>query len=154
MNNRYFPMFIPSAGKTALVAGGGKIASRRVESLLQFDFTIVVVSPTVNQQLKQLAEAGRVQWIRDTYHSSYLADADLATACTDDRAVNRQIGADARGRNIPVSVCDCKEECTFYFPAVAASDEVTCGIVGTGRDHRITKRAAAAIRELITRKAY
>ena len=147
-------MFVPSAGKTVLVAGGGKIASRRVESLLQFDFTVVVVSPAVRQKIERLVEAGNVRWIRDTYHVSYLADAALAVACTDDRAVNRQIGADARARNIPVSVCDCRQECTFYFPAVAVNDEVTCGMVGTGRDHRITKRAAAAVRKLITGKEY
>ena len=44
MENRVFPVFVPSDGKKVIVFGGGKIASRRVRSLMEFDFDVTVVS--------------------------------------------------------------------------------------------------------------
>lgn len=154
MDNRYFPVFVPSAGKDVLVIGGGSIASRRVGSLLCFDFAVTVVSPAVTEKLAALAKAGKIRWIRDLYDKCYLENPYMVLACTDQREVNRQVGLDAKEKSILVSVCDCREECTFYFPAIAAGEEVTAGIAGTGADHSAVRRAAAKVREVIERKAY
>lgn len=154
MKNRYFPLFVSSFGKEILVIGGGKIAERRIDTLTEFDFQITVVSPVVTEKLESLAETGRIVWIMDYYDKKYMNDCFMALACTCNREVNRSVGLDAKERGIPVSVCDRKEECTFYFPAVAAGEEVTAGIVGTGKDHGAVRRAAAKVREIIKRKAY
>lgn len=154
MDNRYFPVFIPSAGREVLVVGGGSIASRRVGSLLCFDFAVTVVSPVVTEELKALAESGKIRWICGSYDERYMERPYMVLACTDQREVNRQVGLDAKKKDIFVSVCDCKEECTFYFPAVAAGEEVTAGVAGTGKDHGAVRRAAAKVREVIERKAY
>ena len=53
-----------------------------------------------------------------------------------------------------MSVCDRREECTFFFPAVAVNDEVTVGIVGSGKTHRVTRKTAVRLREIVERKAY
>ena len=86
-----------------------------------------------------------VRWERRTYRSGDLAGAFLAVAATDDRAVNRQVGEEARALGIPVSVADCREECSFFFPAVCEGGGVTAGLVSRGgRDHGRTARAARA----------
>ncbi len=154
MKNRYFPVFVPSEGKKATVFGGGAIATRRVRTLMEFDFQVTVVAPLVSEQLKSLAAEGRINLITEPYQEKYLRDCYMVLACTDDRQVNRRIGACARERNILVSVCDNREECTFYFPAIAAGEEVTAGLVGSGADHKATRRAAKKVREIIERKAY
>lgn len=80
--------------------------------------------------------------------------ADLILACTDDRQLNRQIGAYARRRGIPVNVCDAREESGFWFPAVALNEELTMGLVGNGRSHDTVRNAAAALREIIEERKY
>lgn len=154
MKNRYFPLFVSSEGKEVLVIGGGKIAERRIGTLTEFDFQITVVSPALTEKLADLAETGRIVWIADSYDKKYMKDCFMVLVCTCDRKVNRRAGLDAKEKEIPVSVCDRKEECTFYFPAVAAGEEVTAGIAGTGNDHGAVRRAAAKVREIIKGKAY
>lgn len=46
MERPYFPMFVDLTGKNVLVAGGGRIALRRVTTLLRFGAAIRVVAPT------------------------------------------------------------------------------------------------------------
>lgn len=154
MEHRFFPVFVPPEGKKVLVIGGGSIAERRIRTLMKFDFTVVCVSPSAVAEISELAEQGKLTYIRDNYDKKYLKDCYMVLACTDRRQVNRQAGLDAREKNMLVSVCDSREECNFYFPAIAAGEEVTAGIVGSGRDHHATRRAAAAVRKVIEGKAY
>ncbi|MGN0658066.1 MAG: bifunctional precorrin-2 dehydrogenase/sirohydrochlorin ferrochelatase [Emergencia sp.] len=154
MENRYFPVFVSTEGRKAVIFGGGAIAERRVSTLLNFQFDITVVSPAVSETIAGYAAEGHLKYVRDIYSEKYLEDCFMAVACTDDRDVNREIGRAAKQRNILVSVCDSREECSFYFPAVAVNEEVTAGVAGDGSSHHITRRAAAAVRDIIERKAY
>ena len=90
-----------------------------------------------------------VSWLKRPYQSGDLAGAVLAVAATDDRAVNRRVGEDARALGIPVSVADRREECTFLFPAVCLGEELVAGVVSANNDHKAVARAAAAIRETL-----
>jgi hypothetical protein len=138
-----FPLFIDLRGKRVVLVGGGNIAARRVGSLRLFGCQMVVISP----ELRFHAED--VEWISRPYAAGDLDGADLVIAATDQRQVNRQVGMDARARHIPVSVADCEEECTFFFPAICAGDQVVAGVVSHGKDHNATARAAKAIRKVL-----
>ena len=81
--------------------------------------------------------------------AALLAGAALAVAATDDRAVHRAVGEEARALGIPVSVADCPEECTFFFPAVCTGENLVAGVIGRGDDHARTARAARAIRSAL-----
>lgn len=154
MENRVFPVFVPSDGKKVIIFGGGKIASRRVKSLMEFDFDVTVVSSSITEEIEKFADAGKLTYIDDRYAPTYIDDQFMVIACTDNREVNRSIGFIAKEQGCLVSVCDRLEECNFFFPAIAVNDEVTAGIVGSGKTHHITKRAAAEVRKIIEGKAY
>ena len=65
------------------------------------------------------------------------------------RPVNRAVGEEAKVQGIPVSVADCPEECTFFFPAVCTGENLVAGVIGRGDDHARTARAARAIRSAL-----
>ena len=71
----------------------------------------------------------------------------LVMAATNDRAVNHAAAQVCREWNIPISVADCKEECSFYFPAVAIKGSVVAGITASGTDHHLTRNMAQQVRE-------
>ena len=54
----YFPMFIELKDKPCLIAGGGKIALRKAETLLEFGAWVTVVAPDILPELR--AEEGIV----------------------------------------------------------------------------------------------
>lgn len=146
--HRYFPLFVDSAAQKAVVVGGGAIAARRLRTLTRFGFAIEIVSPAVSAECAALLGHPRVNWIQERYRAEHIAHAAIVLACTDDRVVNRAVGEQARERDIPVSVADRKEECTFFFPAVVSNDALVIGICSEGRDPGSVKRAAARIREI------
>ena len=143
MSTLRFPMFIDLTGKPVLVVGGGKIALRRANVLLDFGARVTIVSPACEAVPEGAA------YVKREYRSQDLAGAFLAVAATDSREINRQVGLDARALGIPVTVADRQEECTFFFPAVCRGQELIAGVVSDGSDHRKTARAARAIRSVL-----
>ena len=102
-----------------------------------------MVAPSLGAPLEGVAHIAR------RYQAGDLAEAFLAVAATDDRAVNRAVWEEAQGRGVWVNVCDCQSECGFFFPAICRSGHLAAGVAGDGTDHRRTAQAAAAIRKAL-----
>lgn len=142
-NGSHFPLFVDLAGRPCVIVGGGAIAERRAAVLTRFGAAVTVIAPT------WAGTVPGVDWQARPYAPGDLEGAFLAVAATDDRAVNRQVGEEARALGIPVSVADRREECTFLFPAVCLGEELVAGVVSANNDHKAVARAAAAIRETL-----
>ena len=82
-SSSYFPVFIDLSERKIVVAGGGRIALRRIRTLLQFTEMVTLVSPEALPELEALAEEGRIVWIREAYRRELILDADMVLACTD-----------------------------------------------------------------------
>ena len=121
-----------------LVIGNGRVASRRIEILKSFGAEVVVISPELNRKYQK----GDIAEINPFF----------VIAATNDRQVNHKAMLEASGLNIPVSVADCREECTCYFPAIAENENFIAGIVSKNGDHIGVKSIAQKIRELIKNK--
>ena len=138
-----FPLFLDLSGKSAVLIGGGAVASRRAAVLLSFGAKVTVISPVLRTPMKGVVHMPR------PYQPGDLEGAFLALAATDDRTVNHAVFLEARERGILVNVCDCPEECGFFFPAICRTDSLVAGVAGDGSDHRRTAQAAAAIRKTL-----
>lgn len=149
-----FPLFITSKDKDVLVVGGGKIATRRIETLLNFDFKVRCVAPSFSEKINKLGAMDKLTLVRGDYNISQVENAFIVLACTDDREVNHRVYTDCKDLQVLVNCCDVKEECDFFFPAIAINEDVTVGIVGDGKSHGKTREVASAVRDLIERKAY
>ncbi|MDR0512985.1 MAG: NAD(P)-dependent oxidoreductase [Treponema sp.] len=153
--HRFFPLFVDITGKTVLIIGGGKIALRRVSTLLQFDCRIHIIAEKPRSELETLAGeySGRINIDKRLFRGGDCSverePPFFVIAATDRREVNRAIAVECSALNIPVSVADCKDESTFYFPATAINDTIVAGICSGGNDHRALAAAAVKIREAI-----
>ncbi len=140
MKHRYFPLYIDISRKDILVAGAGKIALRRIKTLLKFESHITVVGKEVHQELWSLAESTDcIRVIQRQFEPEDLEGRDMVLACTDSGDVNREIVKACRERGILVNAADRKDQCDFYFPSVIVTDETVIGINGGGQNHRVVK---------------
>lgn len=137
-----FPLFVDLTGKPVVVVGGGTVGLRRTAALRRFGARVTVVAPALREAL------GGVDWVERAYQAGDLQGAFLAVAATDDRAVNHAVYEEAKRTGVPVNVCDCQEECDFFFPALCETGGVVAGVAGDGGDHQKTARAAALIRRV------
>lgn len=150
----YFPMFISIEGKPCLVVGGGRVALRKARGLIDFGAKVTMVAETVCEQASEEAavknsssEANGLhnsESIRICLRSFRKSDLHeqkwaLVVAATDDRRVNSAISAYCHKAGIPVNVADCREECTFYFPAYCKEGDTVLGISTSGKSPSMAK---------------
>ena len=76
----YFPFYMDIEGKLCVIAGGGKVAYRKVCDLLPFGATIKVVSPEWNAGLSALAEEPSFGSRLKLYRRLFSVEDDLADA--------------------------------------------------------------------------
>lgn len=145
MAKPYFPMFVDLSEKRALVVGAGRIAARRVGTLMAFCGHIRVVAPEVSPEMAALD----VDVARRRFEVGDLEGADLVLAATDDIRLNAEIARLCRQRGVPVNVSSDRTLCDFYFPGVAMAGNVVAGISASGVDHRLAHRATGAVREAL-----
>lgn len=110
-------MMLCVRGRRCLVVGGGGVAVRKVEALVTEGALVTVVAPTPQKRLEVLAEAGRIRLERRAYQAGEASTYVLVFAATDDRAVNRQVFADAEAAGVWANVADDPELCSFHLPA-------------------------------------
>lgn len=151
--SKFFPLFIDIKNKKILVVGGGTIATRRVKTLLNFGASIEVVSPHVTEELRKLENK---KYIRVEYRKFISKDIDgciLVVAATNDRETNHLIGEEAKKQSIFTSVADCKEESTFYFPAIFEDERIIGGLVSKGgNDHKRVRKTAEELRAFLNKE--
>lgn len=135
----YFPLYIDLSKKNILFAGGGTVADRRVHTLLEFAGSIAVVAPETTNELRRLADDGRISVLSRTFESEDLQGRDLVFAATDDPVLNREIAALCRERSISVNVSSDRELCDFQFPSVLIDRDVVIGMNASGKNHRLVK---------------
>ncbi|SHK87551.1 precorrin-2 dehydrogenase / sirohydrochlorin ferrochelatase [Fibrobacter sp. UWT2] len=102
-------------GKNVLVVGGGRIALRKVKTLLPTGARITVVAPQFDPEFESLSSKGEarpqtsslVTLINRPYEPLDLRGIFMVFICTDQPAVNAQVSNDARARRILVNnACD------------------------------------------------
>ena len=150
----YFPMFIDIEGKHILVVGAGKIALRRVQTLLQFRARIKVIAKEIPKEQKEafhlLVSEGKIVLEEKAFEESDLTEAlFLVLAATNVKKLNHEIWMLCRKRKILANTATDRTDCDFYFPAVAVQEELVVGITGDGSDHRKVAETAARIRKVL-----
>ncbi len=146
-------MFVDLTGRHVLVIGGGRIAARRIRTLLEFGCEITVVAPEMCEELRE-----KVFWKRKSYDEMDLECAGQAgesmkyvfvlAAATPE--INAEVVCDCREKKIPVNNASDRDQCDFYFPGIAKDGDTVVGITSGGGDHRLAAKISAKIRELLT----
>ena len=124
----YIPIFLDVTGRECVVVGGGEIAARKVEALLEAGAHVTVVSPRLSPQLDSLAARGLVTHAARDYQRGDIRGCVLIYAATDDPKLHRELVAEARALGIPVNIVDVPELCTFISPAVVNRGDLQIAI--------------------------
>jgi precorrin-2 dehydrogenase/sirohydrochlorin ferrochelatase len=130
---------------SALVVGGGRVATRKVIALLEAGAHVRVVAPEVAAEL-DLAATGysTLEVLRTTYAAAHMDNAMLVIAATDDAVLNAQIARDAQATGRLVNVVTAPELGNCVTPAVHRAGDVVIAVTAGG-----VPAAAKRIRDFI-----
>lgn len=119
----YFPFFANIENMPCLVVGGGQVALRKIEKLLDFSPIIKVVALEACGEIKKLAKRGMIILFERAFKDSDIDGSTFVITATGDRGVNRHISQLCRQRHIPCNAVDDPESCTFFFPAIVTEGD-------------------------------
>lgn len=155
-----YPVVLEGTAISALVIGGGRVATRRVQALLESGAKVHVVAPVLTPQLEQIAATNyELRVTRTVFTPELFGDALLVVVATDDAEANALIAAQARALGKLVNVVSAPDQGNCITPAVHRAGDVLvavsagrlptaavriCGRVGGLLDERY----ATAVREL------
>jgi siroheme synthase-like protein len=133
MANKYLPIGISVVTRTCLIVGGGPVALRKVETLLDYETKTTVIAPKPDAKIEYHAEKGRIELIKREYTSPEASKYGLVIAAAGDSYVNQEVYNDAVAAHVPVNVVDNPALCDFIFPAITRRDSLTVAVSTDGR---------------------
>lgn len=136
----HYPIHLNLESGKCVVIGGGAVAERKVQSLLDFGARVTVVAPEVTPTLSRLADTGKIQRVDDAYRPGMLAGAVLVIAATDDSETNKAVSEEAQALGIPVNVVDDPDLCTFFVPSVLRRGDLVISVSTSGKSPSLAKR--------------
>lgn len=129
---KYFPVFLDAKNISAMVVGGGEVATRKIELLLKSTTNITVVSKTVCDSVNRLINLHNLTWLQHNYEAGHLTNINLVIAATNDLAVNKAIYLEATPLNILTNVVDQPELCTYITPAIIDRSPMIVALSSSG----------------------
>ncbi len=127
-----YPIFVDLANKSVVVIGGGKVAQRKIETLLPFNPRITLVSPKATETLAALAREGRFTWLQRPYQKGDLTGAVIAFSACGIPEVDQQIFEEADELNVLLNVVDVPSHCTFTVPSTMARGPLRIAVSTSG----------------------
>lgn len=143
-----FPVFIELKDKKCVVVGGGTVAERKIEALLEFGSKIVVISLSVNEKIRDFERNGTIEIKERKYLSGDLDGAFLVIAATDNTETNEEVYNDALKKGVFINVVDCPEKCNFIFPAIVKRGDMVLGISTSGAYPALSKHIRQKLEKL------
>ncbi|MBT1278407.1 bifunctional precorrin-2 dehydrogenase/sirohydrochlorin ferrochelatase [Thermoanaerobacter sp. CM-CNRG TB177] len=135
----YYPIMLNIKNKKCLVVGGGKVALRKILSLVEGEALVTAISPSFDEGIIELAAKGKVELIRREYQQGDVRGFCVAIAATDDEKVNKLVASDGEKYNVLVNVVDDKDLSSFIVPAIVKRGDLIISISTSGKSPLLSR---------------
>ncbi|GKT02944.1 precorrin-2 dehydrogenase/sirohydrochlorin ferrochelatase family protein [Furfurilactobacillus entadae] len=130
-----YPIVLNLAQRPVLVVGGGRIAARKINQLVQAHASVTVVSPT----LAETIDVTQVTWWNRPYQPADLTGFQLIFAATNDGALNQAI-VDAAASDQWVNNVSDHDTSDFFNVAQIKTPEYLVTVSTLGHSPRAAKQ--------------
>lgn len=135
-----FPAFLKLEGRRCIVVGAGRIAEQKLGSLLSAGAQVLVIAPAASPNIRELAQNGRIEWVKRVFSAEDLDGAFLVIAATGNPEINETVFREAEARGILCNAVDEPERCHFYYPAVVRRGDLQIAISTAGKSPALAQR--------------
>ncbi len=134
-------------GRRAVIVGGGNVAARKAETLVDAGFPIFVVAERIGDRLQRIVSESGGACAQRRYEPRDLDAASIVIAATDSREVNARVVADARAAHALVCDAASPELGDFTMPATRRVGELTVSVDSGGGSPAFSRRVARELSE-------
>lgn len=130
---RYFPVNLDMTKFKVLVVGGGNIASRKVDNVIQFGAKPKVIAPEISASIRNYHHQGMLTHDNREYKTGDVKGFNLVFVATGVEEVDKRIHAECEELGILLNVADVPPLCNFIMPATITRGLLTFSIGSQGR---------------------
>ncbi|MBW1912691.1 MAG: hypothetical protein JRI43_05915 [Deltaproteobacteria bacterium] len=109
----YYPILVDIEGQKVIVVGGGRVAQRKIEALLQHGADVHVISRDLTPSLERYVQDGRISFLGREFKTDEIMGAFLVIAATDDPETNHKVSQAAKDQTVILSFLQWLREETF-----------------------------------------
>ncbi|WP_436955775.1 NAD(P)-binding protein [Staphylococcus sp. AS1337] len=142
----FIPLMIDISQKQIVVVGGGKVAERRVSTLVHYATDIHIISPTISENLRHMVKQDGVHWHAKSFEAKDIKRADLIIAATNSSEVNRQILA-SKPHHAFINMPSIAEKGDIVFPSILRRGKLTLSISTNGASPKLTAQILSEFKE-------
>ncbi|KGK91745.1 precorrin-2 oxidase [Desulfosporosinus sp. HMP52] len=146
--SQYYPIFIDLHALPVLVVGGGKVALRKVQTLLHHGSLVRIVSPRLVPELKELIDGKTCFWREKEYSAEDIQDSMLVFSCTEIEEINAQVSQDAKANHRLVNVVDDPEKCSFIVPSIMEKGDLKIAVSTGGSSPIVARQVRGELEDL------
>lgn len=135
-----YPINLNIEGKLCIVLGGGKVAYRKVTSLLNANAKVQIISENFCEEIKSLSN--EVELIQQSYIEGCLPNGFIFIAATNDKEINFKAAVEASNKNMLVNVVN-KNDLDirqFEVPSVIRTKDFMLTISSYGHSPSLSKQ--------------
>nr|WP_314656646.1 bifunctional precorrin-2 dehydrogenase/sirohydrochlorin ferrochelatase [uncultured Fusobacterium sp.] len=134
MVNKFFPVSIDLNNKNVLIIGAGKIALRKVETLLNYNCNINVITKEVlEEKFLELEKDNKIKILKNQeFKEKFLQDIFLVVVATDNEVLNKNISQLCMNKNILVNNITSKNDMNVRFASIYEKDDIQIAISANG----------------------
>lgn len=167
----YYPISLEMTDRCCVVVGGGAVAERKVEGLLEAGAAVTVISPVLSERLRRWADERKIRHAARSYAPGDLAGYELAFVASDNAGINAAVFAEGKIRGVWVNAADNPAHCDFILPSVLRRGALAVAVSTGGKspalsrsiredleshlsdDYRLLVELAAEVRDELQRRS-
>lgn len=134
MANKFFSVSIDLNNKNILVIGAGKIALRKVETLMSYNCNILVITKDIlEEKFLELEKSNKIKVLKNQeFEKKFLENIFLVIAATDNEVLNKNISQLCINKNILVNNITSKDDMNVRFASIYEKDDIQIAISANG----------------------
>ena len=142
-----YPLFLDLRDKEVVVIGAGKVAERKIATLLEYGANIMVIAPTATETIESWNESGEILWVKRSYNPGDLTGAFLVVCAVGVPSVNENVFNEATANNALINVVDVPRMCNFIVPSVVRRGPLQIAISTSGAAPTVAKQIRCELEE-------
>jgi len=136
----WYPVSLNLKGRNCLIVGGGKVAERKLRSLIKAEANVTLIAPEINVGLQNMHEKRLFHYLKGAYQKNDVNGFFLVIAATDCPETNTIIGLDAEADAILFNSANSSEYSNFYPAAASQCGDIQLAVSSNGQNPYLAKK--------------
>ena len=141
MANKFFPVSIDLNNKNVLIIGAGKISLRKVETLLNYNCNINVITKDIlEEKFLELEKSNKIKIFKNQeFEEKFLENIFLVVVATDNETLNKKISQLCMSKNILVNNVTSKDDMNLRFASIYEKNDIQIAISANANPKKVVE---------------